>query len=369
MLDNSDLNAAVRAGVVTEDTANSLRSLAASRRSAPSANEERFRLVDGAADLMTFVGLGLILTPLAVIAVAVQPLAAILVMGLSWALAEHFTRKRRLALTSFLLFGIFALAAAILGLGTAFLVMIGDSTGPGSLPSPGQLPPLSGLVVAVSCSLGCAGWWSRFKSPVAFAVAAVSGANVLIHCMRLIAPDMPAGGVSWILLFVGIALLALAVGWDASDIRRETKRADVGFWLHAVAGFQIAGASYRLILGVPGDPVGWDRLYVIETLPAQPGTTLLGCLLFAAFAIFALAVDRRSLIMASLAFLIPALAISSGGGLVGWLVGAMLVGVLLSVMSAYWSRLRPPLLASLPVAIRAQLPRTSITNFWPRPVY
>jgi hypothetical protein len=270
------------------------------------------------------------------------------------------------------LFAVFVLAIALTLVAVAMIMPEPGrppSVDPAMMRVPTLLSPLQSLVVATGCAWACAAWWFRFRLPIAVAAGVMASVNLLTHVMRIIIPDAPAGLVSVHLLLVGFFIFLVAMWWDMSDIRRETRRSDVAFWLHAMAGYQIAGASFRLIFGVAGDPVGWDRLFTFATLPPQAGGAILALLAFAAFCVLALAIDRRSLLMSSLAFTIPATARLTGlSDMGGMLTAVMLIGAVLLALSSFWMRLRAIILARLPATIRAQLPRTAIANHGARPV-
>jgi hypothetical protein len=370
MVDSTDLEAAVRAGIVPANVAASLRNFAAGRRASPAAGEERFDFAGGLADIMTAIGLFLLLGA-AILFLGQVPFAPAILAPIAWALAEHFTRRRRLTLTSILLFAIFALSVCLTLLPVAMMLVEPGQFVPldHGLHTPASLPPLQSLVVAAGAAGSCAAWWFRFRLPIAVAACVMASANILTHVMRMAIPAAPAGFVSIHLLLVGILIFLMAMWWDMSDIRRETRRSDVAFWLHAMAGYQIAGSSFRLIFGVAGDPVGWDRLLAFAPLPPQAGGAVLAVLAFPAFCMLALAIDRRSLLMSSLAFVIPATSRLTGlSNMSGLLIALMLIGAVLLGLSSFWTRLRAMILARLPVGIRAQLPRTAIVNHGSRPV-
>jgi hypothetical protein len=182
-------------------------------------------------------------------------------------------------------------------------------------------------------------------------------------------PEAPAWAVSSVLLAGGLATLALALWWDMSDIRRQTDRAQIGFWLHAAAGFQIAGASFRMIIGLRNQPDGWERLFSSAVADPTVGAALATLLLASAFCAFALAIDRRSILMSSLIFVLPALAhMLRGAGPAAWLLSAMSVGAFLLLIATRWTRMREAILVRLPLHVRAQLPRTELISAGGRPV-
>jgi len=370
MVDETDLDAAVLSGVLTSAQAERLRNFSAERRGAPAADEERFGLVGGLADIMTAVGLGLLLGAALVLLYSITPIAAMLLVPLTWLLARHLTAKRRLTLTSFVLFGVYVLAVGMSLLALAWMVQPPSAVSITHLPTnPLGTTALQGVFIASATTIACLTWWRRFHLPIAYAAAVVAGINVITHLMRIAVPEAATASVSLYLLITGVAMLALAIWWDLSDIRRETRRADVAFWLHAIAGYQIAGASFRLIFGVEGNPEGWERRFAFSSLPPDAIGAVFALLLFTGFCAVALALDRRSLVMSSLIFVLPALARMTGlEGTPANLIAAMALGTLLLSIATLWMPLRALILGRLPIALRAQLPRTSLVNHGPRPV-
>ena len=263
-MDSLELDAAVKSGVISPEVARDLRNFSAEQRQTPLADEERFGLVGGLADVMTAAGLLLLLGGVAFAFAFVPILAILIVLGASWAFAEHFTRQRRMTLTSFVLFGAFVVAAlaGLIGVATVFPTA---GRWPYSAVGWGAMSPLAGLVVSFGTAMTCGLYWLRFKLPFAYMTGAVAGVNVGVHVVHLVTPNASASVVSFMLLLVGLWLFAVAMWWDMSDVRRETRRADIAFWMHWAAGYQIAGASFRLLLGVSGSPTGWDRLDAFAT--------------------------------------------------------------------------------------------------------
>lgn len=363
MYEDADLDAGVKAGLLTDDNATALRNLAATRRGEPLADAERFGSIDGLSDVMTALavlltlGCGgvLIMTTLGM-GFAFVPV--ILVLGC----AEMFTRSRRMTLTSFVLFAMFVVFWACFCLAAAFVLAGEPIAITGS-----SLEPQARLVTAAGLSAGCGLFWWRFGLPIAYAGAVVAGINVLIHMLRIVFPAVPASLVGAILLGLGVFLFLLAMWWDISDVRRETRRSDIAFWLHVAAGFQVANGCYRLIVGVGGLPQGWDRLYAFGIAGFNAVSALAVLAVSLLFCAVALAVDRRSLLMSSLPFVVPAIAHLLGGG-AAWVVGLMIVGLALLFLSARWTALRRRVLERLPLSVRAQLPRGEIAVRGPRPV-
>lgn len=377
MYDTTDIDAAVRGGALSQADADRLRSFTAARRATPLADEEELPVVGGLADAMTTVALVLMLAGLASVTIHVGDLKWALVAALAWGIAEIILRRRRMPLTGTLLFMLFAVFWALVCLQVAGRLL------PTVLMTRSliTIPPPLGLLCATGTMLGCYGWWRRFGLPLAYAGAAMAGLNVAIHVLRLLAPNASADFVAVVLLLGGVATFALAMWWDMSDVYRQTRRAAVAFWLHAMAGFQLAGATFRLIVGVEGQPRGWERLFSFTLGQSGPGAAVVVLSVFVFFCLLALAIDRRSILMSSLIFVVPAGAQLLGGGPLAnyvsrsWPIGnsslaAALIaaGLVLLVISVRWSALRLYVVARLPVALRAQLPRTDLEIVGPRPV-
>ncbi|MDB5678121.1 MAG: hypothetical protein JWM94_1123 [Sphingomonas bacterium] len=367
-MDSVELEAAVKSGVISPEIARDLRNFSAEQRQTPLADEERFGLVGGLADVMTAAGLLLLLGGVAFAFAFLPLLAIVIVLGASWAFAEHFTRQRRMTLTSFVLFGAFVVAALV-GLISVANLFPASGGWPGSPFGWTALSPLGALIVSFGTAMISALYWLRFKLPFAYMTAAVAAVNVGVHIVHLLTPNASAGVVSFMLLLVGLWLFAIAMWWDMSDVRRETRRADIAFWMHWAAGYQVAGASFRLLLGVTGGSAGWERLNAFTTQPADGGAAIAVICLFAFFCFVALVIDRRSLLMSSLIYVVPATATLMGAlQSTTMTITAMLTGGFLVVLAAYWRQARELVLARLPDHVRAQLPRTDLSFAKPRPV-
>jgi hypothetical protein len=367
-VESVELEDAVASGVISPEIARDLRNFSATSRAAPLADEEHFGTVGGLADVMTAIGLILLLAGMSVALLPTGIVDAVIVLAACWGLAEFFTRRRKLVMTSFALFGVFALAAAFGFL--AISMTIFPNRGIDMMAAEGLAgTPTSGIFIAAGTTLACAAYWLRFRLPIAYMVTAVAAVNLIVHVLRLAAPGAPAPIVSIVLLVAGVALFAIAMWWDMSDVRRETRRSDVAFWMHWAAGYQIAGASFRLLMGVDGDATGWDRLYKFNAMPAH-GLVAVGVIaLFALFCLVALIIDRRSLLLSSLAFVLPTTArLISDNPAAGAVITAIIAGGFLLLLATCWRMARQALLAGLPNSLRAQVPRTDLSFARPRPV-
>jgi hypothetical protein len=179
---------------------------------------------------------------------------------------------------------------------------------------------------------------------------------------------MPSLGVDLVTGLSGPILLVWAMWWDISDVRRETVRSDVAFWLHICAGFSIVKTSMTLLLGTNDNASGWWRAFSHPPSPTA-GDAVAVLALFAAFALVALVIDRRSLLTSGMFYAVPALGVLIGGGAIMFAPALFITGVSLIVLAVQWLPWRERLLRLLPLAVSAQLPRPQLKAIGPRPVY
>jgi hypothetical protein len=280
-----------------------------------------------------------------------SPLGPLFVAASAWGLAEFFTLKRRMALPSIILLLAFA-GGSFFATFFAEVLIVGERN-----VGPQTMFVLVGIASAVACGATFA-HWRRFKVPITIAVgaAAVAALVVTLVASLLIGsgdPDL-ISQAQWynirsvlegVVLVLGIATFLLAMRWDASDRRRETRRADVAFWLHLLAAPMIVHPVFSLLGLTTGD--------------ATVGGAVVVILLYVALAMVALAIDRRALLVSALAYVlyaINALFQQSGAVELSVALTALVIGSALLLLSAFWANARKAVVGPLPEALRAKLP-------------
>ena len=327
MYSESDIDGAVTAGAISAQAAAALRNHIATSHSAPAVDEEHFRLLSGFNDIFVSIAVTLVLVAVAWIGKSITtPLAGALVAVSAWALAEYFTRARRMALPSILLLLAFVggVAATLVGVMVELHPDFSDS---------------SNAAIGAGIALVAAGaaWlhWRRFMVPIT--VAAGAAALVAVAIASTVAVIPAAKDALYPLLLVcGVAVFALAMRWDVSDRERRTRRSDVAFWLHLAAAPMIAHPVFHM-LGVFGGEIGI-------------GTALIVVGLYLAFAFLALAVDRRALLVSSLVYVLYAMyALFQNAGAVelAWAFTALVIGSALLTLSAFWPMMRRTVIGML----------------------
>ena len=348
MYSEDDLEAAIAAGVVDRATVERMRAYLARASRMPLVDEEHFRLVTGFNDIFVSIASVLLLGALGWIgqsipiglAVGPRPLGGLLVAIAAWMLAELFTARRRMALPSILLLaGFVGGLFAFTGAGLAGLL---DQFG---IHETGKT--VGALVLAASglvAGIGAWAHWRRFHVPIT--VAAGVGAAVIV-VIALLASAVPglANHLTGPAFVAGLCVFGLAMRWDMSDPKRETRRSDVAFWLHLLAAPLIVHPVFAM-LGLFNGGVGLGGAAIVIAL-------------YIALGVVALAIDRRALLVSALAYVLIALsALFREFGAVSLNVAltALVIGSALLMLSAYWTNVRASVLALLPESLRDRLP-------------
>ncbi|RJF85570.1 hypothetical protein [Sphingomonas cavernae] len=336
MYSESDLEGAVAAGALTPAAADAFRNHIANCRATSLVDEESFRLLTGFNDIFVAIAIALLLTALAWIGGDTSPgLGGALVAGASWLLAEYFTKKRRMALPSIVLLLTFTggVAAAMVGTMVDLDPQFSDRT---------NALLLAGFGVVTAT----AAWahWRRFHVPITVAAGAVALVGVLVSLVLAIDTGLQ-DQVPWFVLAGGIALFAAAMWWDMSDRTRHTRRADVAFWLHLAAAPMIAHPIFHQ-LGLLDGYVGTGQAAIVIAL-------------YIFFAAVSLAVDRRALLVSSLAYVLYAMSAlfeRFGAVSLGVAFTALIIGSALLMLSAFWHPVRRMVVGTLPGGWRDKLP-------------
>lgn len=320
MYSESDIDGAVAAGKLSAEAAAALRNFTAQGRHSPAVDEEHFRLLSGFNDIFVSIALVLALTAVYQIGAWISaPLGGVAIAGAAWMLAEYFTRTRRMALPSILLLGAFVggVAAALAG----FLIVL-------QFHPSARVGAATGAAVAL-LSAGAA-WlhWRRFMVPITVAAGSLALVGTLIG-LAISANPVPEAIAFPVAGLGGLAVFGAAMRWDMSDLERRTRRSDVAFWLHLAAAPLIAHPVFHL-LGVFS-----DRVSIV--------TAVIVLLLYVGFGFVALAVDRRALLVSSLAYVLYALysLISQAGAIeLSASITALVIGSALLTLSVFWHQMR-----------------------------
>ena len=354
MIGTEDIRAAVASGLLTERQAASLTALADSRRGAREGLEpgdEPFELFRGFNEVFIMVGLVILAAGwVGVIGWTVYDQletwrsTSIFYAGVSavliWLSAEYFIRRRRMVGPAILLSIMFAGNAAfgfVQQYGQVFMLAQEDFS---SLILPGLLTVAATFV-----------FWLRFKVPFVMALIALGlfGTALLAAATQSGTPQdvseifvfSAESNFAWITLALGCLAFVVAMIFDGSDPHRVTRRSAQWFWLHLIAAPMIINTVALSILSSESQAAYSAIL------------TAMAC-----FAFVAIVIDRRSFLLAAIAYVVsvlltlnPALEDASGASVI------LGLGVFLVFLGAFWTRIRAVLLNTLPLGrIRAYLP-------------
>lgn len=329
----ADIEAAIRAGIISVESAWRLKDLVLRGQGAALADEEDFRLLSGFNDIFVAIASLILMAAATWLLHRTGWLASLTVAALAWGLAEYFVREKRLALTAILL--MVAFSGGVF-LGIAHLVH-----------DLGFSEEIS-MVPASLITIGAI-WlhWRRFRVPVTVAVGAAAGVGFLL-ALVLSFDFGPLSKSKLILPFIfisGLAVLALAIKWDSGDPFRRTRRSDVAFWLHLLAAPLLVHPAFHLL-----------DVFGLELDLVRVGVVLGIYLLMAGLSLI---LDRRALMVSALGYVIYAfgqLFENFGSGGQGFAVSALLIAASLLLLAAFWRPVRALALNCLPEDIVEHLP-------------
>jgi hypothetical protein len=355
MYSDSDIEAAVAAGALSPQAAASLRNHVAAQRSLPPVDEEHFRLITGFNDIFVGIAAAILLVAVAWIGHSVgpnidtdgpSPMSGLFVAATAWGLAEFFTRKRRMALPSILL--LLAFTGGVLM--TAFTTIV-LAVGQASYENDAQAIQLTAAAAAAIAAGATWLHWRRFRVPITVAAGAATVVGLMLALTYAVAD--PTGEntqrtqdiILAAALALGVGVFLFAMWWDGSDPRRETRRADVGFWLHLLAAPLLVHPIFTLLGLNDGN--------------ASVGEGVLVLIVYGLLGVTALAIDRRALLVSALAYVLWALIdLFERFDVVelNFALAAFVIGSALLLLSAFWHTARAAIVRPLPEGLRARLP-------------
>lgn len=339
-LRGDDLRAAVAAGIVTEQQAARLVTLAQARagtRAGLTGDDEPFELFKGFSEIFISVGLVILLSGIIGLSSITGHVLAIALTGvaLAVALASYFTRRRRMVLPSIVLtvaFGLSMSASVLWALGYADFAQV---------PGTWAILTVGGAIIA-----GLLVWFRLFKVPFTmFLIGCVALAAILLS-ISAAAPvalyldwsnmfDLGGSRLALGTLGFGIAAFVLGMAFDMRDPHRLGRHAASGFWLHVLAAPALVNTVALTFLN----------------RQTTTGYVLLAVSL-AIVTLLALVIDRRSFLTAGIGYLgvLLALVLTPEGaqGPFNWALLLIVLGGFITLTGAFWMSWRSAIMRLLP---------------------
>ncbi len=379
MLNAETIDAAVRRGIITGAQRDAMLALAATGTSTNETGDtpdEQLRLIGGGNDIFVTIGVLLFLAGGSFVMPAIlgERLDWIFAIAAAviWALAEIVTRQKRMRLSSTVLALLFmACAGYFVGRGAATQIDVAalQSNPLSIIAMRGEIGWLSlAAVAALILTAGIYFW--RFSVPILAAVVAVAlTALAFVQTTLFLYDGVTTGAVAiptadqipnvlrdalYMPLACGLVIFGIAVALDLHDRERRTVWSDCAFWLHVVSAPLLV---HPLFIMATGQDVAFG-----EIEPGRDAVVALAVLILG-FTYVALAIDRRSLLVPTLAYF-GSLGVYSlvndaanGAGIPPIALVLVAVGSLIILFGAGWQRIRRLVVATtLPQAALERLP-------------
>ena len=380
MISRDTLDLAVERSIITTDQRDGILSLSATPPPVPDSldtgsTDEPMRLVGGGNDLFVTIGI-LLLFAGALFALqsypgVTVPMTAAILGVFGWLVAEFVTRQKRMRLSSTVLgLGFIAAVTTLLGryLETRY--------GLGSVDNPIELAglrPQAETYAAIffgGTAVAAIVYFARFRVPVMAAVLALSFTGAAFFFATLYFYDGVANGqvllptidqvpevlskALYVPLICGFVVFGVGLALDLHDRERFTVWSDCAFWLHVISAPLLVHPLFILATG--------QDVVFGEIEPGVTASVMLG-ILIVGFVYVALAIDRRSLLIPTLAYfgslgiyyLVNSAANSTG--IPPFALILLAIGALIIMFGAGWQNIRRLIVAStLPTSVLKRLP-------------
>ncbi|MFD2051746.1 hypothetical protein ACFSQT_00740 [Mesorhizobium calcicola] len=382
MISAETLDKAVAKGLISQTLRDQLEAMERAGALAPEArraddegDEENLRLVGGGNDLFVTVGTVLLSAGFFFVLTTLLPGQTFWIAGIlavfAWGLAEIVTRQHRMKLSSSVLALIFM--AAIL---VALALRVEASFGIRKPETIWQLLALrqtasrAGYLFLGGGIIAAAIYFWRFRVPIiagaiaiAFTLLAFLQTAIILYdsvTTGAIAPprleDVPEllRAALYMPLVCGLIVFATGVAFDIYDRDRRKIWSDCAFWLHVVSAPMLVHPLFIMATG---------QNVVFGHIAPDANATIMLTVLILGFLYVALAIDRRSLLVPTLAYF-GSLGIyylvnsaSDSTGIPPFALILVVVGALIILFGAGWQRIRRIVVKpTLPAAVIRRLP-------------
>ncbi|MBZ9890907.1 hypothetical protein LB559_23540 [Mesorhizobium sp. BR1-1-3] len=382
MISAETLDKAVAKGLISQTLRDQLEAMERAVALAPEArraddegDEENLRLVGGGNDLFVTVGTVLLSAGFFFVLTTLLPGQTFWIAGIlavfAWGLAEIVTRQHRMKLSSSVLALIFMaaiLAALALQVEASFGIRKPETIW--QLLALRQTASRAGYLFLGGGIIAAAIYFWRFRVPIiagtiaiAFTLLAFLQTAIILYdsvTTGAIAPprleDVPEllRAALYMPLICGLIVFATGVAFDIYDRDRRKIWSDCAFWLHVVSAPMLVHPLFIMATG---------QNVVFGHIAPDANATIMLTILILGFLYVALAIDRRSLLVPTLAYF-GSLGIyylvnsaSDSTGIPPFALILVVVGALIILFGAGWQRIRRIVVnPTLPAAVIRRLP-------------
>lgn len=382
MISAETLDKAVAKGLISQTLRDQLEAMERAVALAPEArraddegDEENLRLVGGGNDLFVTVGTVLLSAGFFFVLTTLLPGQTFWIAGIlavfAWGLAEIVTRQHRMKLSSSVLALIFMaaiLAALALQVEASFGIRKPETIW--QLLALRQTASQAGYLFLGGGIIAAAIYFWRFRVPIiAGAIAIAFTLLAFLQTAIILYDSVTAGAIApprmedvpellraalYMPLICGLIVFATGVAFDIYDRDRRKIWSDCAFWLHVVSAPMLVHPLFIMATG---------QNVVFGHIAPDANATLMLTILILGFLYVALAIDRRSLLVPTLAYF-GSLGIyylvnsaSDSTGIPPFALILVVVGALIILFGAGWQRIRRFVVKpTLPAAVIRRLP-------------
>ncbi|WP_164761687.1 MULTISPECIES: hypothetical protein [unclassified Mesorhizobium] len=382
MISAETLDKAVAKGLISQTLRDQLEAMERAVALAPEArraddegDEENLRLVGGGNDLFVTVGTVLLSAGFFFVLTTLLPGQTFWIAGIlavfAWGLAEIVTRQHRMKLSSSVLALIFMaaiLAALALQVEASFGIRKPETIW--QLLALRQTASQAGYLFLGGGIIAAAIYFWRFRVPIiAGAIAIAFTLLAFLQTAIILYDSVTAGAIApprmedvpellraalYMPLICGLIVFATGVAFDIYDRDRRKIWSDCAFWLHVVSAPMLVHPLFIMATG---------QNVVFGHIAPDTNATLMLAILILGFLYVALAIDRRSLLVPTLAYF-GSLGIyylvnsaSDSTGIPPFALILVVVGALIILFGAGWQRIRRIVVKpTLPAAVIRRLP-------------
>lgn len=380
MIRAETLDKAIAAGLISQTLRDQLEAMeragaAEAQRVDDEGDEENLRLVGGGNDLFITVGTVLLNAGIFFVLITMLPGQTFWIAGIlavfAWALAEIVTRQHRMKLSSSvlaLIFMVAVLVALALRVRASFDIRMPETIW--QLLALRQMASRAGYLFLGGGIAAAVIYFWRFRVPVLAGVIAIAFTLLAFLQTAIVLYDgVTTGAVAppsledvpellraalYMPLICGLIVFSTAVAFDIHDRDRRKIWSDCAFWLHVVSAPMLV---HPLFIMATGQNVAFGHI------APDANATIMLTILILGFVYVALAIDRRSLLVPTLAYF-GSLGIyylvnsaSHSTGIPPFALILVVVGALIILFGAGWQRIRRIVVKpTLPAAVIRWLP-------------